>query len=97
MKTCYELFGVECGPGWRGLIEPLVAECQARGVAVLQIKEKFGTLRFYAGGAPEDLYAKIEAAERASAATCEDCGEPGRLRTGGWLRTLCDACEARPA
>jgi hypothetical protein len=25
--------------------------------------------------------------------TCEQCGNPGRLRTGGWLRLLCDSCD----
>lgn len=34
----------------------------------------------------------VEEAERASESVCEDCGKPGRLRAGGWYRTLCDDC-----
>jgi hypothetical protein len=36
----------------------------------------------------------IEDAERQSYKTCERCGEPGRRIAGGWVRTLCDDCEA---
>jgi uncharacterized Zn finger protein (UPF0148 family) len=28
-----------------------------------------------------------------SAITCEECGNPGRSRDGGWIRTLCDNCQ----
>ena len=35
----------------------------------------------------------VRAAEEKSRAICEDCGEPGVLRTDRfWLRTLCDEC-----
>jgi len=33
-------------------------------------------------------------AENMAAITCEECGKPGELRTGGWMRTLCDEHEA---
>lgn len=89
MKSCYELFGVECGPGWRALIEPLVELCQKENVAILQIKEKFGTLRFYVGAAPDHVYDAIRDAENESAKTCEQCGAPGKLQDNGWLRTVC--------
>lgn len=89
-KSPVELFGVECGPGWRCLVEPLIARCRAEGVTILQIKEKFGTLRFYVAGADDTLYAVINAAEEFSATLCEECGKFGKLRQGGWWRTLCD-------
>lgn len=92
MKSPHELFGIECGPGWKSLYEPLIALCQKEGVAVTQIKEKFGTLRFYVGGAPDHVYEAIDAAQRKSAETCEDCGAAGKRRSGGWIRTLCDKC-----
>jgi len=39
------------------------------------------------------IEALIDAAETASAATCENCGEPGELHEHtGWLRTLCSGC-----
>src|SRR5690606_10755143 len=36
----------------------------------------------------------IAAAERASASTCEECGEIGKLHVSerGWYRTLCSSC-----
>jgi hypothetical protein len=74
------------------------------GYVVQQIKEKFGTLRYYCtpgGGdpAPEllDAFDAItDDAERASAITCERCGEPGVLqRTRYWAKTLCHTCADR--
>lgn len=69
--------------------------CQEDGIEILQIKEKFGGLRFYVGEVPANLYFRvnnaISLAEAASFATCEECGEPGKRRGGGWIRTLCDA------
>lgn len=56
----------------------------------LQIKEKFGTLRVYLDHADDRIMALMDMAERLSEVTCEQCGEPGELRTGGWLKTLCD-------
>ena len=90
MKSSYELFGVECGAGWGRLIEPLMQRCAAEGVTILQIKEKFGGLRFYVGKSSASLREMIDQAENASYSICEDCGAPGRLRGGSWLRTLCD-------
>lgn len=58
-----------------------------------QIKEKFGTLRVYYSGGDEFCEGIIAMAESMSAVTCEDCGVPGKVRDGGWIRTLCDACE----
>lgn len=55
-----------------------------------QVKEKYGTLRFYMSSANDKMYDMIEDAESKSAVTCEECGQPGELRGGGWLRTLCD-------
>ena len=40
----------------------------------------------------EEMYDLIEEAETKSATICEDCGKPGKLRSGGWIRTLCDEC-----
>ncbi len=56
----------------------------------VQVKEKFGTLRFYVHGGSEKAHAYIEFAEALSGSTCEECGAPGKTRGGGWIRTLCD-------
>jgi hypothetical protein len=59
-----------------------------------QVKEKFGTLRFYYHGGDEYIHGLAAMAESMSAVTCEDCGAPGQQRQGGWIRTLCDHHEA---
>ena len=91
-KTPYELFGREVGPGWLKFVLPLIKRCNDEGVEILQIKEKFGTLRFYVGGASDEIHDAIDEAERLSEITCERCGEPGTLRRNSWLATLCDKC-----
>jgi len=61
---------------------------------VVQVKEKFGTLRFYCGGTEAiDKYVRL--AERFSSVTCEDCGKLGKANDSGWIRTQCDACRNR--
>lgn len=59
-------------------------------VVAVQVKEKFGTLRFYFDGGDDDIHGMVAMAEYMSARTCEECGKPGKLRPGGWVRTLCD-------
>lgn len=55
-----------------------------------QVKEKFGTLRFYMSSETEEMSEAIEEAEEESARTCETCGRGGRLRPKlGWIQTLC--------
>lgn len=92
MKTPYELFGIECGKGWKSLYEPLIELCRKDGASITQIKEKFGTLRFYVAGGTDRVHEAIDAAERKSAETCEQCGAPGKRIDGGWIRTLCAKC-----
>jgi hypothetical protein len=64
------------------------------GFAVQQVKEKFGTLRFYCGGT-DAIQRYIHLAERLSSVTCEDCGKPGTANDSGWIRIHCDACRNR--
>ena len=63
-------------------------------VVVAQIKEKFGGLRFYYDGGDDRIYGMVMMAESWAAHTCEECGIPGKPRSGGWIRTLCDQHEA---
>jgi len=60
-----------------------------------QVKEKFGTLRFYMTHTTDKMDKLIGEAEKLSEVTCENCGEPGTLRQDGWWRTLCDKCEEK--
>jgi hypothetical protein len=83
-------YGVERGEGWKSLYEPLLERCKAEGVAVLQVKEKFGGLRFYVSGGSDDLFDAIDEVASKSFTICEQCGAPGELRKRGWSKTLCD-------
>ena len=56
----------------------------------VQIKEKFGGLRFYVQAATDKHYNYISFAESMSYRTCEECGAPGKTYTDGWHKTLCD-------
>lgn len=57
----------------------------------VQVKEKFGTLRFYYTGGDDVTDGIVRMAEAMSAVTCEVCGNPGTSNGEGWLRTLCEA------
>jgi hypothetical protein len=59
-------------------------------VVANQVKEKFGSLRFYYQGGNEEISAVVSYTEWLAGRTCEQCGEPGRWREGSWIRTLCD-------
>jgi hypothetical protein len=59
-------------------------------VIATQVKEKFGTLRFYYYGGDDYIRGLESMAASMSAVTCEECGNPGRLLTQGWHRTLCE-------
>lgn len=55
-----------------------------------QVKEKFGGLRFYYMNGDEFVHGAVALAERLSYTICEECGNKGKVRGGGWIRTLCD-------
>lgn len=61
---------------------------------IMQIKEKFGGLRFYYDGGDEVIDGMVNMAEAWADHSCEECGKPGSRRSGGWVRTLCDEHEA---
>ena len=93
-------FPLECGDGWLQIVDDLCQDIQAMvdegdcsQVIAMQVKEKFGGLRFYTQGGDEKIYPLIGKAEDKSYTTCEYCGSPeGKERKGGWIKTLCDAC-----
>lgn len=103
-ETCM-CWGFECGDGWFDLIfnlsKAIEQEAESSGITrssdlwprAVQIKEKFGTLRFYVANGSKAIYDLIEKAEARSAQTCEDCGLPGITREGGWVHTTCNVCE----
>ena len=59
-------------------------------VTLDQVKEKFGTLRFYYTGGDDVISGMVRMAESMSAVTCEQCGNPGTIGGQGWITTLCE-------
>lgn len=94
-------WGFDCDDGWRDVIDTLCGRIDAYvkekqkvspkfSVVATQVKEKFGTLRFYIYGGDDAIYDMIDAAEHQSGRTCEVCGDPGELHGPSWLKTLCE-------
>lgn len=100
-KTQY--YGCDCGDGWFSILDALCGliarnlrhEHELLGAPsdfkILQIKEKFGGLRFYMHGSNPYIEGLVDMAEELAARTCEVTGKPGRLyrKPSGWLATLC--------
>lgn len=59
-------------------------------VVAVQVKEKFGGLRFYYDGGDDYIRGLSSMAESMSMVTCETCGAPGKRRGDGWIYTACD-------
>jgi hypothetical protein len=62
-------------------------------VVATQIKEKFGTLRFYYSGGNDYIRGLEAMAVSMSGVICEQCGSPGTSRSNKkqrWILVLCD-------
>lgn len=99
-------FYIECGKGWEPLLRQLCEKIAPKlkapndffeGCFVVQVKEKFGGLRFYVAWSDTDIEKAIQEAEAESFKTCEECGQPGerRSKASGWQFTACEACAAK--
>jgi hypothetical protein len=95
-------WGIECESGWYDLLHDMCQEVMDMIAATPdlflyefraeQVKEKFGTLRFYSNSTTI-LQNIVDRYERLSGSTCEMCGKPGILHhSGSWLKTLCFKC-----
>jgi hypothetical protein len=101
MKTCM-CWGFEHGDGWYSIIDSLCGNIQNHidwqtkqgktvpQVVATQVKEKFGTLRFYYNGGDDIIDGMVRMAESWSAVACEECGAPGTQNSRGWIKTLCE-------
>jgi len=100
-ETCM-CWGFECGDGWFNIINQLCQNIQhhidwknkekevVAQVVVSQVKEKYGTLRFYYSGGDDTIDGMVSMAASMSGVTCEQCGNPGTQNYGGWITTLCE-------
>jgi len=89
---------------WIKRCKLLIKESQEKTISQIeaaQVKEKYGTLRFYLSGYPANktvdaqVRAYINFAESLSGRTCEMCGIPAKQKTGGWIKTICEPCEEK--
>lgn len=95
------------GDGWANVLarlfdriaEALAGEPVPTKIAIIEVKEKYAELRcdLLAPVGPDTEAAidrAILLAEMRSECTCDECGEPGRLRStlgqSGWLAVKCD-------
>ena len=60
---------------------------------IAQIKEKYGSLRWYDFGCTEKMMQEIiPKYEKLSAHTCIRCGKPATCVSLGWISPFCDDC-----
>jgi hypothetical protein len=88
-------YGFDCGDGWFDIIYDLSKMINDidKEVRIVQIKEKYGTLRFYVDWCSDEIQKLIAEAEERSCATCEECGRPGKVRMiKTWMLCRCEAC-----
>ena len=102
METCM-CWGFDCGDGWFNILYQLMGNIQhhidwknknsevVAQVTLDQVKEKFGTLRFYYSGGDDTIDGMVRMAESMSVVTCQECGNPGTQTQGGWIKTVCEA------
>jgi len=97
-QTCM-CWGFECGDGWFKIIDELCEKiqkrCEEKGyneLKVVQVKEKYGTLRFYLNFGEDEIDKYITEAEEKSAKTCEICGKKGKLIAEAWYVVRCKKC-----
>lgn len=96
-------FGCCCGDGWYDLIDALcqalqdtTTEMKEPQIVAFQIKEKFGTLRFYCSPTTRTQASIINFAQVISGKTCEFCSMgDAKIREGRYIRTLCDKCHEK--
>ena len=96
-------FSFDVDDGWFDLIYQLSKDIQRvidntpdhslDDFVILQIKEKFGGLRYYVGAYTREIGDLIDEVEKKADHTCEICGKEGKLSSrAGWYKTVCKKC-----
>ena len=89
--------------GWRigfgeFLLEDLREACLKTNfldkLRIIELKEKFGGLRIYTNGVPEEINEVIRKYEFISEYICMFCGNPNafNINNGGWFMPICEKC-----
>lgn len=87
----------ECGAGWYGVIADLITDLHLMGWDgyISQVKQKFGTMRFYTGSVSEEMFKVIQKYEEKCNEICEVCGKEDVDRTPKrWIQSLCKECSS---
>jgi hypothetical protein len=110
MKQTAMCWGIECGDGWYMLLDVMCHLLQwdtdhnnsKKGnnegrnpqIEVVQVKEKWGELRFYTTGYNDHQSGIISFAESMSHHICENCGSTDDVQETktSWIRNLCKKC-----
>ncbi len=80
--------------GWRFLIERLFRQ-KPENCVILGVGRHGGLLHFRTSPPPPEYQAQLQAIERLSTRTCEECGcnGGGRRELDGETVTQCDSCQ----
>jgi len=96
-------WGFDCRNGWFWLLDNLCKCIQSYldnnphlkvgQVVATQVKEKYGSLRFYYEGGNETIHGMVWLAEHQSYNICEECGATEDIgNTAGWISIRCKTC-----
>jgi hypothetical protein len=78
---------------YKTMKEGVVVPEEIPQVIAVQVKEKFGSLRFYVEGGDNYTSGMIRLAESLSSTMCEGCGIPSKVKNnGGWYSNICPVC-----
>ena len=95
-------FGFSHGDGWYKIVDEFLKKAtkilnEKYEIDIIQIKEKFGSLRIYYDviDCTEEVILMLRKlvmeAENKSFVTCEVCGKEGKIKNDtGWVSTLCN-------
>lgn len=78
-----------------GAYQQLIAQAQEKvipQVEIVQVKEKWGSLRIYLNHYNPEINSILSFAENMSSKTCEKCGNKGYPASTSWIMSLCDPC-----
>ena len=82
IQMCKEIRTALLKKGWKYLFN----------YRIVQIKEKYGTLRWYDANSTKEIFEIIDKYENLSYHTCINCGKPATKISTGWICPYCDNC-----
>ena len=91
---------IDCPDSWYTIISTacylIQQECDRTGsqVAAVQVKEKYGTLRFYTHNSSPFIDGVLDMAEEMTTLVCASCGTTKDLTpTEGYILYMCNRCQ----